>query len=215
MVECQRHHVPHLPVPKRDTFPEGRDRVSRWCEVVADRHAASRSMYNALSSPRALNLPSCHTNIQFNMSRLPFFCLVAALGLAAADGMYSSKSPVLQVNAKNYDSLIAQSNHTSVSPVPQQPGSALISADRRILCTMVWSLSESQTRLRESSQEPRRSCQSGSCQLRWRIEQTPLWSIWCARISYLEACPTRKEARKAYDWRLSRSSRSQSYRGSC
>ncbi|KAK5948109.1 hypothetical protein OHC33_010857 [Knufia fluminis] len=50
------------------------------------------------------------------MARLPFlFCLVAALGLlAAADGIYSSKSPVLQVNTKNYDSLIAQSNQTSI-----------------------------------------------------------------------------------------------------
>lgn len=147
------------------------------------------------------------------MSRLPFFfCLVAALGLAAADGIYSSKSPVLQVNAKNYDSLIAQSNHTSVSPLPRQAEPALISADRRILCTMVRTLSESQTRLRESSQEPRRPCQSSSCQLRRRIEQTPVWSIWCARISYLEACSTSKEARKADDRRLSRSSRSQSYR---
>lgn len=43
-----------------------------------------------------------------------FVTLLATLGLVAADGMYSAKSPVLQINAKNYDSLIAQSNHTSV-----------------------------------------------------------------------------------------------------
>lgn len=40
--------------------------------------------------------------------------LLAIIGLVAADGMYSARSPVLQVNAKNYDALIAQSNHTSV-----------------------------------------------------------------------------------------------------
>lgn len=40
--------------------------------------------------------------------------LLTVLGLVAADGMYSAKSPVLQINAKNYDALIAQSNHTSV-----------------------------------------------------------------------------------------------------
>ncbi|KPI45367.1 putative protein disulfide-isomerase [Cyphellophora attinorum] len=34
--------------------------------------------------------------------------------LVHADGIYSKGSPVLQVNAKTYDSLIAQSNHTSI-----------------------------------------------------------------------------------------------------
>lgn len=33
------------------------------------------------------------------------------------DGIYSKSSPVLQVDARNYDSLIAKSNHTSVSTV--------------------------------------------------------------------------------------------------
>lgn len=46
---------------------------------------------------------------------------VALLALAGtfvnADGIYSKSSPVLQVTAKSYDSLIAQSNHTSVSEV--------------------------------------------------------------------------------------------------
>ncbi|KAJ5084868.1 hypothetical protein NUU61_009447 [Penicillium alfredii] len=45
------------------------------------------------------------------------FLLVASL-LAAlpvnADGIYTKKSPVLQVNQKNYGSLIANSNHTSI-----------------------------------------------------------------------------------------------------
>jgi protein disulfide-isomerase A6 len=34
---------------------------------------------------------------------------------AAADDMYSKTSPVLQVDAKSYDRLIAKSNYTSVS----------------------------------------------------------------------------------------------------
>ncbi|PWY87004.1 PDI related protein A [Aspergillus heteromorphus CBS 117.55] len=45
------------------------------------------------------------------------FVLVASL-LAAlpvnADGLYTKKSPVLQVTGKNYDQLIANSNHTSI-----------------------------------------------------------------------------------------------------
>jgi len=61
------------------------------------------------------------------MAGLPLlFYLVAALGLVAADGIYSSKSPVLQVTVKNYDSLIAQSNHTSVSTSTQEQRPALI-----------------------------------------------------------------------------------------
>ena len=45
-------------------------------------------------------------------------CLASAAiltGPAAANGIYGAKSAVLQINAKNYDSLIAQSNHTSVT----------------------------------------------------------------------------------------------------
>ncbi|KAG6000120.1 hypothetical protein E4U54_001550 [Claviceps lovelessii] len=34
--------------------------------------------------------------------------------LPGANAMYSKNSPVLQVTAKTYNSLIAQSNHTSV-----------------------------------------------------------------------------------------------------
>lgn len=37
-------------------------------------------------------------------------------GSALADGLFSKNSPVLQVDARSYDSLIANSNHTSVSP---------------------------------------------------------------------------------------------------
>lgn len=45
------------------------------------------------------------------------FLLVASLLAAVpanADGIYTKKSPVLQLNAKTYGSLIANSNHTSV-----------------------------------------------------------------------------------------------------
>ncbi|GAP85255.1 putative protein disulfide-isomerase [Rosellinia necatrix] len=39
---------------------------------------------------------------------------LSALPTAQAAGLYTKNSPVLQVDAKNYDSLIARSNHTSV-----------------------------------------------------------------------------------------------------
>jgi protein disulfide-isomerase A6 len=39
--------------------------------------------------------------------------LLAALPVNA--GLYTKNSPVIQVDAKNYDRLIAQSNYTSVS----------------------------------------------------------------------------------------------------
>lgn len=42
--------------------------------------------------------------------------LLAALPVSA-DGIYTKKSPVLQVNYKTYNQLIADSNHTSVSDV--------------------------------------------------------------------------------------------------
>lgn len=40
--------------------------------------------------------------------------LLAALPVNA-DGLYTKNSPVIQLNAKTYNSLIANSNHTSVS----------------------------------------------------------------------------------------------------
>ncbi|KAH8431779.1 putative disulfide isomerase [Aspergillus melleus] len=40
--------------------------------------------------------------------------LLAALPAVSADGLYTKKSPVLQINHKNYDQLIANSNYTSV-----------------------------------------------------------------------------------------------------
>lgn len=40
--------------------------------------------------------------------------VLAALPVAQA-GFYTKNSPVLQVDAKSYDRLIAKSNHTSVS----------------------------------------------------------------------------------------------------
>jgi len=48
-------------------------------------------------------------------------CAVAVALLSALPGahagLYGKKSPVLQVDAKSYDRLIAKSNHTSVSSV--------------------------------------------------------------------------------------------------
>ena len=46
--------------------------------------------------------------------------LLAALPVNA--GLYSKNSPVVQVDAKNYDRLIVQSNYTSVLPLfPSSP----------------------------------------------------------------------------------------------
>jgi hypothetical protein len=70
----------------------------------------------------------------------------AALLLAlpcSAGGLYAKNSPVLQVDAKNYDRLIAKSNHTSVSTQPESSGASLISGPAcRILCSLVRSLQE-------------------------------------------------------------------------
>jgi protein disulfide-isomerase A6 len=40
--------------------------------------------------------------------------LTALLAVVHADGIYTKNSPVLQVDAKSYDTLIAKSNHTTV-----------------------------------------------------------------------------------------------------
>lgn len=52
----------------------------------------------------------------------PTLCAVAIALLSALPGtqaaIYTKKSPVLQVDAKNYDSLIAKSNYTSVCRGP-------------------------------------------------------------------------------------------------
>lgn len=51
----------------------------------------------------------------------PLVAGMTLLGVASA-GFYTKNSPVLQVDAKNYDRLIAQSNHTSVRlPLPNKP----------------------------------------------------------------------------------------------
>lgn len=56
--------------------------------------------------------------VQFIMQNgFSSFAAATAVLLAlpyGALGLYSKSSPVLQVNAKNYDNLIARSNHTSV-----------------------------------------------------------------------------------------------------
>jgi protein disulfide-isomerase A6 len=45
-----------------------------------------------------------------------FFLIASLLGAlpVKADGLYTKNSPVLQVDSKTYDRLIAKSNHTSV-----------------------------------------------------------------------------------------------------
>jgi hypothetical protein len=48
-----------------------------------------------------------------NQVLLTLFAL-AFTGITNADAIYTKNSPVLQVTSKNYDSLIAGSNHTSV-----------------------------------------------------------------------------------------------------
>jgi protein disulfide-isomerase A6 len=45
---------------------------------------------------------------------LLLIALFAALPVNA-DGLYTKNSPVIQLNPKTYNSLIAKSNHTSVS----------------------------------------------------------------------------------------------------
>lgn len=49
----------------------------------------------------------------------------ALLAMVNADGLYTKKSPVLQVSARDYDRLIAQSNHASVRLVIHQLNSVL------------------------------------------------------------------------------------------
>ena len=67
------------------------------------------------------------------------FCLAAASAAVFLSfpvnvlAMYSKDSPVLQVNAKSYDDLIAKSNHTSVSSWEHKGCAALRHADNIIL----------------------------------------------------------------------------------
>jgi protein disulfide-isomerase A6 len=42
--------------------------------------------------------------------------VLAALPAAQAAGLYTKSSPVLQVDGRSYDKLIAKSNYTSVRP---------------------------------------------------------------------------------------------------
>lgn len=50
--------------------------------------------------------------VQANAFAVAAAALLAALPVQA--GLYSKSSPVIQVNGKNYDRLIARSNYTSV-----------------------------------------------------------------------------------------------------
>lgn len=101
--------------------------------------------------------------------------LLAALPVNA--GLYSKSSPVVQVDAKNYDRLIAQSNYTSVfplfafySPVPfytnrQSANLSLTLTDPRILRALVWPLQEPSARLRKSRKVSVRPRKSSGCGL--------------------------------------------------
>lgn len=43
---------------------------------------------------------------------------LSALPTVQAGGLYTKNSPVVQVDAKSYDRLVAKSNYTSVSRLP-------------------------------------------------------------------------------------------------
>lgn len=104
---------------------------------------------------------------------------------ANADGLYPKSSAVLQVTSKNYDQLIAQSNHTSVRsmrmpvsliellvanpsiciarswsklapPCYRLRLSLFLTLYSQVLRSMVWSLQEFAAGIRKSSKEPRR-----------------------------------------------------------
>lgn len=77
---------------------------------LGDALAATPESPLASSSPAIMLQPS---------SALLFVTSLLAALPVNADGLYTKKSPVLQVNQKNYDQLIANSNHTSVSPAAQ------------------------------------------------------------------------------------------------
>lgn len=73
--------------------------------------------------------------------------VLLALPTANGESLYHKMSPVIQVDGKNYDRLIAKSNYTSVSILPSLNRSELILLDCRILCAVVRSLQESSTRV--------------------------------------------------------------------
>jgi protein disulfide-isomerase A6 len=52
--------------------------------------------------------------VHTNTLALTVAALLAALPVHVHAGLYSKDSPVIQVDGKNYDRLIAQSNYTSV-----------------------------------------------------------------------------------------------------
>lgn len=92
--------------------------------------------------------------------------LLAALPVNA--GLYPKSSKVIQLDSKNYDRLIAQSNYTSVRPLDPAPyyPQLITTTDRRILRPMVRTLQESPTRIRESRRQSTRPGKSSSHRLR-------------------------------------------------
>jgi hypothetical protein len=69
--------------------------------------------------PDVLSLDRYNLTILHKMAPMwPVILLGLVASLANADGLYTKDSPVLQVTGKTYNSLIAQSNYTSVSLHP-------------------------------------------------------------------------------------------------
>ena len=93
--------------------------------LFRDLHKEHLSYHNNNASIDHLVSPSLQTcaltlvALVFGPTKMPrsliLAVLTALLAVVNANGLYSKKSPVLQVDAKSYDSLIAQSNHTTVS----------------------------------------------------------------------------------------------------
>lgn len=57
------------------------------------------------------------TVVQLEMAHIPILFILLTLAIVPitnADAIYTKNSPVLQVDSKSYDSLIARSNYTSV-----------------------------------------------------------------------------------------------------
>lgn len=125
----------------------------------------------AISISHLSLLPSlqCRDLIMMYTGALAAAALLLASPATAA-GLYPKSSAVLQVDAKNYDRLIAKSNYTSVSFVSITAmlyfTDYFYSSDRRILRSMVRPLQESPASLRKRREEAGRPRQGRSCQLR-------------------------------------------------
>ena len=78
--------------------------------------------------------------------------LLLVLDPTIASGLYSKNSPVIQIDAKNYETIIAKSNYTSVRWFVTVHSLALLTPcplDPRVLCSLVRPLPESKARVRK------------------------------------------------------------------